>query len=77
MLIIDDLLLLPIKGFFGLIKKIHDMAKEELEDTPEKLKRELLDSQMLFETDEISEKEYQKKEDDIMARLNTLSKTKK
>lgn len=77
MFIIDDLLLLPIKAFFGLFKKIHDLAKEELEDTPEKLKRELLDAQMLFETDEISEEEYQKREKDILKRLAAFKKEEK
>jgi len=73
MLLIDDLLLLPIKGLLELFKRIHKMAKEEMEDTPEKLKRELLDLQMLFESDEISEEEYQKKEKNILERLSILS----
>lgn len=76
MLLIDDLLMLPIKGFFALIRKIDEMARQELEDTPEKLKRELLDAQMLFETDQISEEEYNKREKEIMTRLTVLSKTK-
>lgn len=52
------------------------MAMEELEDTPEKLQRELLDLQMLSETDQISEDEYQKREKDILGRLDTLHKKK-
>lgn len=75
MFIIDDLLMLPIKGFFAMIRKIDEMAREELEDTPEKLKRELLDTQMLFETDQISEEEYQKREKDILERLSKLKKS--
>ena len=43
MFLIDDLLFLPIKGFLGIFEKIHDMAMEEFEDTPEKLQRELLE----------------------------------
>ena len=72
MLLIDDLLLLPAKGFLGIVKKIRDMALEESEDTSEKIQRELLDLQMLFETDQISEEEYQKKEKDILERLEAL-----
>ncbi|MEW6407898.1 MAG: gas vesicle protein GvpG [Patescibacteria group bacterium] len=72
MLLIDDLLLLPVKGFLGIIEKIRDMALEELEDTPEKLKRELLDLQMLYEMEEITKEEYKKKEDKILKRLEVL-----
>ena len=72
MFLIDDLLLLPAKGFLGIVKKIRDMALEESEDTSEKIQRELLDLQMLFETDQISEEEYQKKEKDILERLEAL-----
>lgn len=72
MLLIDDLLLLPAKGFIGIIKKIRDMALEELEDTPEKLQRELLDLQMALESEQITEEEYEKKEKDILERLEAL-----
>lgn len=72
MLVADDLLLLLLKSPYYIFKKIHDMAMEELEDTPEKLSRELLDLQMLSETEQISEDEYQKREKDILGRLDTL-----
>ena len=74
MFLIDDLLFLPIKGFLGIFEKIHDMAMEEFEDTPEKLQRELLDLQMRFEMEEITEEEHKKKEDEILARLEALGK---
>jgi len=74
MFIIDDILLAPLKGVVYLAKKIHELAEEELEDTGEKLKRELLDLQMLFETDQINEEEYQKKEKDILERISALKK---
>jgi len=77
MFLIDDLLLLPVKGFIGIIKKIHDMAVEEMEETPEKLKRDLLDLQMRFEMEEILEEEYKKKEDEILAKLEVLRKEEK
>ncbi|MBU4369831.1 gas vesicle protein GvpG [Candidatus Parcubacteria bacterium] len=72
MFIVDDILLAPIKGFVYLAKKVQELADEELEDTEEKIKTELLGLQMLFETDQISEEEYQKKEEDVLERLNVL-----
>ena len=65
MFLIDDFLM-------WIFETIHDRALEELEDTPEKLKRELLDSQLLLETDQITEEEYTKKEKNILERLNVL-----
>lgn len=56
---------------------IRDQALEEVEDTPEKLQRELLDLQMSLETEEISEAEYQQKEKDILERLEAVHKKEK
>lgn len=72
MFLIDDILLAPVKGVVYIAKKINELAEEELADTNEKIKRELLDLQMLFETDQISEEEYQKKEKNILERLEAL-----
>ena len=74
MFIIDDILLSPIKGLLYIFKEIEKIAREEKEDTAEKLKKELLETQMLFETDQISEEEYSKKEKNVLERLNALQK---
>lgn len=77
MLIIDDLLLwLPAKGLMALFEKIHDLAEAELNDDS-KLKEQLLRYQTMFELDQMSEAEYQKREDEIMARLNEIRERKK
>ncbi len=71
MLIIDDILLLPWKGLMGIFKEIQKQADQELSD-PEKLREKLLEAQILFEVDKITEEEYLKREKEIMARLNAL-----
>lgn len=68
MLIIDDLLALPVKGFFGLFKKIHDMAMDELYNE-EKIQEQILELQQFYEASEISKKEYEKKEAELLERL--------
>lgn len=73
MLLIDDLLLLPAKGLVGIFKKVHNLAREELEDTPEKLQAELFNLQMILEAKQITEAEYQKKEKIILEKLNQIS----
>lgn len=77
MLIIDDLLIwLPAKGFMSVVKKIHDMADAELNDES-KIKEELLRFQTMFELDQITEEEYLRREEEIMARLNAIRERKK
>ena len=76
MFILDDLILLPARGFMALVKKIHELAEVELTDAS-KLKEQLLRLQMQYEFDQISEEEYQSGEDEIMGRLNEISQRKK
>lgn len=70
MFIIDDFLIF-------IAEKIQTMAEEEIEDTPEKLKKELLDLQMRLEMEEFTEEEYKKKEDEILVRMEALRKEEK
>lgn len=76
MLIIDDLLMLPVKGFMAVCKKVYDLAEAELNDES-KLKEELLRYQTMFELDQINEAEYQEMEDEIMSRINEIRERKK
>lgn len=71
MFIVDDILLLPWKGLMGIFKEIQKLADQELSDSG-KLRERLLEAQVLFEMDEITEEEYLKREKEIMARLNTV-----
>lgn len=77
MFLLDDIILSPVKGVIWIAEKIHDLAQEELEDSPEKLKRELLDLQMRLEMEEITEQEHKKKEVEILKRLEALKKEEK
>jgi len=72
MFILDDLLVkLPAKGLMGILRTIADMAEEELTDES-KIKEELLLIQTLYETDQITEEEYQTREDELLERLNMI-----
>jgi hypothetical protein len=69
MFILDDLLIgLPAKGLIGIVKKIAELAETELTDEA-KIREELLLLQTLYETDQITEEEYQKKEAELLERL--------
>jgi hypothetical protein len=71
MLLIDDLLLLPVRGFLGIFKKIHEMTQRELTDETA-LQEKLMELELRFELDEISEDEYNKQAAELTARLNAL-----
>jgi hypothetical protein len=75
MLIIDDLLLLPAKGFVGLFRKIAEVAEDEYTDDG-KVKEELMRIHMLFETDQIGEAEHDQLERRLMKRLEEIRKYK-
>jgi hypothetical protein len=69
MLLIDDLLTLPVKGFWGIFKKIHEMVEQELSDETH-IREKLMALRLRFELDEISEGEYNKQEKELLERLD-------
>ena len=71
MFLIDDLLLFPFTGFRFILGQIQKMADQELNDES-LVKEQLLELQMLLETDDISEEEYQEQEAEIFARLRAI-----
>jgi hypothetical protein len=75
MLLVDDLLFLPFKGFTGLFRKIAELAEEEYTDEG-KVKEELMRLHTLFEIDQISEVEHDKEERRLMSRLEDIRKYK-
>ena len=72
MFILDDLLFkLPAKGFIGIFKKSADMAEAELDEEP-KIMEKLMQLEFLYETDQITEEEFQEREAELMERLTVL-----
>lgn len=75
MLLIDDLLLLPFKGFIGIFRKIHEMAEHELSDE-EYIRDKVMELQLRFELDEISEEDYAEQEKELTAQWDIIRKAK-
>jgi hypothetical protein len=71
MFLIDDLLLLPVKGFFGIFEKIHEMVEHELSDE-DYIRERLMELQLRFELNEIGEEEYNQQEKELLARLDAV-----
>ena len=75
MFLIDDILLAPLNGIIWLGKKINEVAEREFSDEG-LIKEKLMEVQMKFEMDQISEKEYNKQEAELLARLDAIRKAK-
>lgn len=76
MLLIDDLLLWgPLKGIVALARKLHEIAEAETTDDVATLRARLQEAQMHFEMDEITEKEYLRREEEVLTALERVRAT--
>ena len=73
MFLIDSILLAPLKGVIWMGQKLSDMAQTELTDKG-RIKEELMALQMQFELDEINEQEYNRREKELLDRLDNITK---
>ena len=75
MFLIDDILLAPLKGVIFIGKKINDVIEKEMSDEGA-IKERLMALQLKFEMDEISEEEYDQREDEILQLLERIREEK-
>lgn len=75
MFLLDDIMLLPLKPIIWLGKKINEVAEKEFSDEG-RIKEKLMELQLRFEMDEISEEEYTKQEKELLARIDAIRKAK-
>ena len=75
MFILDDILLAPLKGVLWLGKRLNEVAQKEVSDEG-KIKEELMELQLRFELDEISDEEYDRRQKEVIARLDAVRKAK-
>jgi|SRR5687767_3210449 len=71
MFLIDDLLLAPVNGFKFILGQIQKMADQELNDDSV-IKDQLLELQMRYELEEISDEEFKEREAELFARLRAI-----
>lgn len=75
-LIIDDILLMPMKMAVWVAEKLRESALNEMTDES-RIHEELLHLQMEFEMDEIDEEAFDRRENALMERLERARKLKK
>jgi Gas vesicle protein G len=72
MLLVDDILLFPITGFFWVFREIHKAAQQEIVSEKEAVTAELSDLYMMLETGKITEEEFDAREQVLLNRLDQL-----
>jgi hypothetical protein len=75
MLLIDDILLAPLKGIIFLGKKIDEIVQKEISDEG-RIKERLMELQLKFEMDEISMEEYDRQEGELLDMIERIQKEK-
>ena len=75
MFLIDDLLLAPLKGVIFIAEKINEVIEKETSDEGS-IKERLMSLQLKFEMDEISEEEYDQREDELLNLLANIREEK-
>jgi hypothetical protein len=75
MFLIDDLLLAPFRGIKFIAESVHDAAREEIENERQSLRDEINDLYMQLEIGEITEDEFEQREEEILDRLEALEET--
>ena len=74
-LIVDDILLGPIKLVKWIAEKLQESAEQEVTDESA-IREQLLELQMRYELDEITDEEYAKGEERLMTKMEAIRKYK-
>ncbi|MBU2572789.1 MAG: gas vesicle protein GvpG [Elusimicrobia bacterium] len=75
MFLIDDILLAPLSGLLWVGEKLNEVVQHEVSDEG-LIKEKLMGLQLRFEMDEVNEKEYNRQEAELLARLEAIRKAK-
>lgn len=75
MLIVDDILLSPIRGILWVFQEIHNAAQEEQANEAQAITAELSDLYMMLETGKITAGEFDTREKELLDRLDRLQES--
>jgi hypothetical protein len=73
MLILDDILLAPFRGLLWVFRKIHQAAKQQLEDQRRQITSHLSELYMELDTGKIDEPEFDRREHELLGRLDAVN----
>ena len=72
MLIIDNILLSPVRGILWIFREMHNAAMKEIENEAESITAELSELYMMLETGKITESEFDTREKELLDRLDEI-----
>lgn len=72
MFLIDDIFLAPFRGLTFVAQAVYDAAEKEVENERQALRDELNDLYMQLELGDISEETFDRREEEILDRLDAL-----
>ena len=72
MLLIDDLLLAPLRGVLWVVEKIHEAGQEELVGEADAITEQLRQLYTLIERGQITEAEFDTQERELLDRLDKV-----
>ncbi|MFH2218404.1 MAG: gas vesicle protein GvpG [Pseudomonadota bacterium] len=72
MLLIDDILLSPVRGLLWVFREMYNSVQQEIEGEAESITNELSDLYMMLETGKISEAEFDAREKELLDRLDEI-----
>jgi hypothetical protein len=72
MVLVDGLLLLPVRGIAFVVKRIHEAAERELQGRADAIRSELRELYRMLEAGRISEEEFEAQERRLLDRLSEI-----
>ncbi len=72
MLVIDRLLLYPMRGLVHVLREIHKAVEQEFENEGDAIRTELRELYMQLETKQITEQEFDQAEKVLLDRLDQI-----
>lgn len=72
MFLVDDIVFSPVKSIFWIFRELHNAAQQEKASEAESLTNELSELYMMLETGKITEEEFDKREEEILDRLDEI-----
>ena len=72
MLVIDNILLFPLRSLLSVFREIHKAVEQEYENEGEAIRTELRELYMRLETNQITEKEFDDTEKVLLDRLDQI-----
>ncbi len=69
MLVIDDILLFPVRGLFFVFQQINNAVQEEVAGDAKAIRTELRELYMMLETGRIIEEQFDAREKELLDRL--------